>query len=374
MIHSLGPGGAESMLLELARHREAGPLDVVVVHLVGSSDTPIARAIRATGVPVLGLGLDSRWDPRAFARARGAIGTERPVVVHTHLKHADIVGGAVARRLGLPHVSTLHLIEDGVTGIGRGKRWLAGRTRRSADRVVAVSDAQRAWYVQAFSADPAQVVTVHNGVSDLVEVGDAAVAATRSQLGARDVRPVLAVNVAVMRPGKGHQDLLEAVRLLPDDSPLTVCLVGDGELRPGLEAEVAADPRLLDRVSFAGFRDDVPAVLQAADLIVHPTYADALPTSLIEALAAGLPAVATRVGGVPEVVGDSGDLVEVGDVAALSQALDAMSRDAGRRSDLSRRARARFESEYAVELWVQRLAGLYGDLVDARPDPYRISR
>ena len=81
--------------------------------------------------------------------------------------------------------------------------------------------------------------------------------------------------------------------------------------------------------------DGVPTVLQAADLLVHPTYADALPTSLIEALATGTPTIATRVGGVPEVVGDSGELVGVGDVAALTESMVALAGDPDRRHQMS---------------------------------------
>jgi glycosyltransferase involved in cell wall biosynthesis len=362
MIHSMGPGGAESMLVELARAGRTADLEVCVVHLVDDGDNRNARAVEACGVPVVNLGLRSRWDPRALRRALGAVRDFDPAVVHSHLKHADLVGGFVAHRLSLPHVSTLHLIEDRVAGMSRGKRWIAGRSRQNADRTIAVSDAQRKWYLEAFGADPAKVTTIHNGVSDPARVDGAALAAMRREWGVTESRSVLAVNIAVMRPGKGHDDLLRAVATLPESSPLVVALVCDGELRVGLEQAVARDARLASRIHFAGFRTDVPTVLQAADLLVHPTYADALPTSLIEALATGTPTIATRVGGVPEVVGDSGELVGVGDVAALTESMVALARDPDRRHEMSVRARRRFESEYDVAIWVKRLADVYAEV------------
>ncbi len=366
LIHSMGPGGAESMLVELARAGHAGGLEVCVIHLVDHDDDRNVRLVRDCGVPVVSLGLDSRWDPRAFSRALRAVRDFDPSVVHTHLKHADLVGGFVARRLSLPHVSTLHLIEDSVSGMPRGKRWIAGRARRKADRTIAVSDAQRDWYLGTFDADPARVTTVHNGVSDPGRVDDATLSALRRELGVTERRPVLAVNIAVMRPGKGHEDLLRAVAALPESSPVAMALVGDGALRNDLEREVTRDPRLADRIHFAGFRTDVPSLLQAADLLVHPTHADALPTSLIEALATGTPVIATRVGGVPEVVGDSGELFDVGDVAALTRSLEDLAADPERRRELSVRARRRFETEYDVTIWVRRLAELYAEVSHGR--------
>ncbi len=362
VIHNLQPGGAEALLVDLARSAAQAGLELSVVQLVDHPDPSTSDRLRALDVPVVSLGLSSRWDPRAFPRALRALRRLDPAVVHTHLKHADLVGGAVAHRLGVPHVSTLHLIEADVGPLGRAKRWLAGQGRRFAALTIAVSEAQREWYLASFPADPARVVTIRNGVTRPEQEAAGRLAGLREewQVGRADV---LAVNVAVMRPGKGHEDLLQAAARLPEDSCLRLVLVGDGENRASLERLVDQDPRLTGRVRFAGFRSDVATVLQAADLVVHPTHADALPTALIEALATGTPAVATRVGGVPEVVGDAGELVEVGDVAALAATMDALARDPGRREELSARARRRFDEEFDADRWARRLRERYAELL-----------
>ncbi|MDP8977772.1 MAG: glycosyltransferase family 4 protein, partial [Actinomycetota bacterium] len=136
-----------------------------VVSLVPPRDGDHVRELRDLGVPVRTLDLEGRWDPRGFARATAAVTALRPDVLHSHMKHADLVGARVAHRAGVPLVSTLHLVEDAVTPVGRVKRRLAARARmRAAAHTVTVSEALRRWYLATFGADPGRVSTVRNGV------------------------------------------------------------------------------------------------------------------------------------------------------------------------------------------------------------------
>jgi glycosyltransferase involved in cell wall biosynthesis len=360
LIHSLGPGGAEQVLVDLGRVSADVGMQMSVLSLSVGDDAGHIRALRDAGVEVESLGLSSRWDPRAFPRALDLVQRFRPDIVHTHLKHADLVGAVVSRRLRLPMVSTLHLIEDSVSGVGSAKRWLAGQARRQvADRTIAVSVAQRDWYLQAFPADPHRVVTVRNGVLPGAPLDEQQRRRLRAELGVPPGAQV-ALNIAIMRPGKGHDDLLTAVAELGDDCGLFTVLVGDGPERGRLEARVRSDPSLASRVCFAGYRPDVPAVLQAADLVVHPSHADALPTALIHALAAGLPVVATDVGGIPEVVGDgTGVLLGPRDPDGLAKAMVSVTADPGGRAAMGAAARRRFEELFHARRWAQRLLALY---------------
>lgn len=362
LIHSLAPGGAEALLIDLARAAPAAGLEIAVLPLVRTDGDRYARTLRDLGVPVPALDLPTRWDPRAFARATTRLRRWRPDVLHTHLKHADLVGAVASRLTGVPQVSTLHVIEDGSTGrtpLHRAKRRLAAAARASTARTtIAVSEAQRRWYLGAFaSADPARVVTVPNGVADPRAGRDtvAVRARTRAGLGCADGE-VLIAQVAVARPGKGHATLLEAMRRL-GDVPVRLIVAGDGPLRTELEARAAG---LGDRVRFLGHRDDVPDLLAAADVVAHPSEFDALPTALIEALAAGRPVVATRVGGLPEVVTpETGMFVPAGDPAALAAALRRLATDPWRRVTLGAAARRRFETCFDAGVWARRLTGLY---------------
>ena len=358
LIHSLAPGGAESVLVELAGAAPAAGLELTVVALSPASRSTHADALRARGVPVVELDLP-RWDPRAVPQAIAALRAFAPHVVHTHLKHADIVGGVAGRVLGVPVVSTLHVVEDAPVGtLGRFKRsaGLAVR-RRAAARTIALSSAQHRWY-QELSGSADRMVVLPNGVADPGVPDPAERDRIRAELGLRDGRP-LVVTASLMRPEKGHRLLLDAVAQLPADTCPLVALAGDGELRGDLEARVAADPALRERVAFLGYRDDVPRLLGAADLVLHPSLADALPTTLMQALAVGVPVLATDVGGIPDIVGTDAGVLVPPQPSALATALTRLLADDAARDRLGSAGRARFLDRFEAVAWADRLRGLY---------------
>lgn len=375
IIHSLGAGGAEQVLVELAAVAREGGFTMSVVALVGQADAVNAQALTNLGVPVQSLQLRTRWDPRGITRAARQVAALGPDVVHTHLKHADLVGAFAARRLGVPQVSTLHLIEEVAAGPAYAKRWVAGRVRESvAARTIAVSDAQRDWYLQNFPVNPERVVTIHNGVLPTQPAQPEARAASRASLGRGDA-DVLVANVALMRPGKGHDDLLAAIRMLPEESLLHFVLVGDGPELSRLQTVVRGDPVLSARVTFTGYRSDVPHLLGAMDMVVHPSHADALPTALIHALSAGLPIIATDVGGIPEIVGDdAGVLLPPGDPEQLGALLQVLAVDPERREAIGKAGRQRFQEHFDATVWAQHLGDLYREVVDLKSPPSRPGR
>jgi glycosyltransferase involved in cell wall biosynthesis len=367
LIHSLGSGGAEHVLVDLAKVSRRAGMDVSVVSMMRAEGARHAEELRALEVPVRSLGLASRWDPRALRRGVAVTDELQPDIVHTHLKHADLVGAHVASRLGVPLVSTLHLIEDGPTPVGRMKRRLAATVRRRhAALTIAVSDALRQWYIAEFGVPASSVLTVRNGVSAAATISAAQRTALRSELGVR-ADALLAVFVGLMRPGKGHDALLDAVERTPEDINVRYVLAGDGPLRAVLAARVRRSSRLARSVVFAGFREDVGALLQAADLLIHPSRFDALPTAVIHGLAAGLPIVASNVGGIPEIVTpDVGLLVRPEDDRSLAKAITTMARDSGMRARMGAAARRRFDQEFAAEAWAARLHTQYQTVLARR--------
>ncbi|HQU87686.1 MAG TPA: glycosyltransferase [Denitromonas sp.] len=137
-------------------------------------------------------------------------------------------------------------------------------------------------------------------------------------------------------------------------------LVGDGPLRPELEAEVAT-AGLSDVVCLAGARDDVPAIMAALDCFVLPSQAEGISNTLLEAMACGLPVIATRVGGNCELVvdGETGWLVPPEDPRALADAMSNMANDPVRRQQMSHAARARAVTQFSLEAMVDRYLALY---------------
>lgn len=375
LIHSLGPGGAEDVLVDLAKASRRTAIDVSVVSMMRAGEERHAEQLLSLGIPVRSLGMASRWDPRALRRGVAVTSELLPDIVHTHLKHADLVGAHVASRLGVPLVSTLHLIEDGPTPVGRVKRRLAAAVRRRrAALTIAVSDALRQWYLAEFGVPASQVVTVRNGVSAAAAISATQRTALRADLG---VPPgaLLAAFVGLMRPGKGHDELLDAVEQMPNNVDVRYVLAGDGPLRAVLAARVRANPLLERAVVFAGFRDDIGSLLQAADLLIHPSRFDALPTAVIHGLAAGLPIVASNVGGIPEIVTpDVGVLVRPQDRRGLAQAITTMARESAMRAQMGAAARRRFEQEFAAEAWAAKLRAQYQTVLARRDVAVRTHR
>jgi glycosyltransferase involved in cell wall biosynthesis len=188
----------------------------------------------------------------------------------------------------------------------------------------------------------------------------------RSELGL-GAQGLVAAMVSSLRPEKGHDVALDTVRALLARFPsLRLVVAGDGPLRPSLERAAAT---LGDRVVLAGYRPDILAVLDAVDVLIQPSRADAFPTAILEAMAASVPVVAADVGGIGELVRDgvTGTLVPgPPSTSAFATALAPLLEDGGRRRRLGRAGRERFEQEFTAARWVQRLREVYVEVLEER--------
>lgn len=373
VIHSLGPGGAEAVLVDLARAAQSAAIRLVVIglsdaHSEAGIDNRAVPLLREQGATVYELH-SGRYDLTATKRLAKVLRDEHVDIVHTHLKHADLVGGLAARLAGVPSVSTLHVIDIPTSRMHRlrVKAAVVGR-RFLSSAVIALSSAQRKWYAQ-YAGAAAPVVVLPNGVVEPQVTRDRS--AIRAEIGVPEDH-LLAVCASLMRPEKGHADLVEAVRLLPADVPLVVALAGDGPLLADIQSTVDADPALGQRIRILGFRGDVPDLIAAADFVVQPSLEDALPTSLISSLAGARPIVATNVGGIPDIVGPGcGSLVDSGTPAALSSGIADMATmirtDADALAATSRAARERYETHFSAGVWVENLRALYERVLRHEP-------
>lgn len=363
VLHTLGPGGAQELVVTLAGQARAAGIELSVLAL-GPAAGDVADALARLGVTVVSTELAWAGDPRAAVRALAALRALSPDVLHSHGKRADVVGAYAAGRLRCPHVSTLHLIEDAQDPLRQGVTRAAARVRqRSCARVVTVSDAQRRWYVGAFAARTAdKVVTIHNGVPAPPVPGPEERARVRAELGVPE-DAVLALALGLLRADRGHQHLIDAAALVTQRD-VHVVVAGDGPLRAVLEAQVEQRRGIGACVHFAGFRRDVGRLLAGADMVVHPSLADALPTALMHALAARRSVVASDVGGIAEIVtADCGVLVPPADPPALAAAVEALARDPHRRHEMGRAGQARFQQHFTAHAWVTSLRALYAQVL-----------
>jgi glycosyltransferase involved in cell wall biosynthesis len=305
------------------------------------------------------------WDLGAVFALRRLIRREQVSIVHTHSSVDGWVGGLAARAAGVPVVRTRHV------SIRIRRRWNPVY-RWLADRVITSGETIRSLVIGA-GVDPGRVTAIPAGV-DLGEFtgGPAGGHEVRESLGLE--RPVIG-SVAMFRGSKGHAHLLDAfVEVHARHPAARLLLVGDGIRRPWVEG-LAKDRGLGEAVVFTGFRTDVPALLAAMDcFVLASTRTEGVPQSLLQAFAAGVPVVASAIGGIPEVVkdGETGILVPPEDAAALARAIELVLSDGSGAATRARGARRLVEERFSHGASVARLLALYDEVIEgAAPRPVR---
>jgi glycosyltransferase involved in cell wall biosynthesis len=364
LIASLTWGGAEMLLSEFAAGAPAAGIELSVGFLEDRDGSPAADRLRRRGVePMLAQihgprPLLNRADHRTV---REHLEKVRPDVLHTHLGYADMLGGMGARSLGVPVVSTLHVMEWYRSlrnpSLYAKERLMSLVRRRCAARVIAVSEAARRAFLDTGWDSPERVVTVHNGIVAEPQPGAGRALRERLGIGGGDL---VATMLAVLRAGKGHDTAVAAVSRLRERFPrLRLVIAGDGPDRAEIERAAAS---LGETAVLTGHLDDVMPLLDATDVLLHPTRIDAFPTALLEAMATGVPIVASAVGGIPEIVEDgrTGVLVPAPpDSERVAAALAPLLEDVNERHRLGDGGRARFERDFTAEAWALRMRQVY---------------
>lgn len=320
-------------------------------------DESLVAQLSAAGVEVQTHGFRRLLDPRAFAALHRHFRTRPVRVIHTQLEAADAVGTLLARRLGVAAVSTQHVFDhdEGLRAAARN-RLQHLILRRLSSQTIAVSAAGRQHLVDVRGHRPDDVIVIPNGISLPPTPSDADRRMARERL---DLSPTAKVVIccAVLRPPKGIQRAIEALGRIEDAHLL---VIGDGPHRGELE-KLAVRTGVDDRVHFVGHRTDVMDILPAADVFVHPTLRDVLPTVIVEAMASKLPVVASDTGGVPELVVDgvTGTLVTPDRVDPIVAAIRSYLDEPARAETHGAAGRSRAESTFAIEAQAARLVEIY---------------
>jgi sugar transferase (PEP-CTERM/EpsH1 system associated) len=359
-VHSLAVGGLENGVVNLVNATEPMFRHVIVCM---TTEGPMRERLRP-GVEVLALGKRPGHDLPAFVRLVRTLRRIRPAVVHSR-NWAAFDAVPAARLARVPFV--VHGEHGREMSDPHGRMGRRNRARRTlaplVSRFVTVSEDLRRWLVEVVGVPPHKVTTIQNGV-DLSRFGHLERYPARLRLELSGDSVVVGT-VGRLDPVKDQAGLIRAFATLAPSHPEAVLVIaGDGPCRPAL-TRLIEDLGMASRVHLLGARPDVPAVLAAMDLFVLPSIAEGISNTILEAMASGLPVVATRVGGNPELVehGVGGALVPAQEPAALAAAMAAYLDEPGIRALHGKSSRQRAAERFGLERMCSAYAGLYRDLL-----------
>lgn len=353
-------GGAQMHIL----HCATALRDEFKIIVGVGSDGPLAERLRETGIPVhvipsLVREIDPVRDVRAVVETARLFRRVRPDLVTCHSSKAGVVGRAAARWVGAPALFTVHgwAFTEGVSE--RRRRFYVRAERmaaRWARRIICVSEYDRQLALRHGVGRLNQLVIIHNGVPDLP-------AEYRAAPGNGD--PVRLIMVARFSEQKDHLLLLRALAGLETEADFEVLFAGEGELEP--RARAAAERLgLASRVRFLGTRSDVPALLARAQVFVLVSNWEGFPLTIVEAMRAGLPVVASDVGGSREAVvdGETGFLVPRGDENMLRERLRRLLLDAELRARMGAAGYTRFRANFTLDQMLEKTKRVYYQVLE----------
>jgi len=323
--------------------------------------------VKVISMPSLVRRIDPVQDLRAFFSLWRLMIREKPAIVHTHSSKAGLLGRWAAKLACVPiivHTPHGHVFY-GHFGPLASKLFLLLEkvTAPITDRMVALTEAERNDYIEFSVSSPHKIVTIHSGVE--IERYKTAKVNAREKKTSLGLNPQALIVGAVgwLLPIKGPLYLLKAMVQIWQSIPEPeLIFVGKGELEDELRKE-ALKMGVADKVVFLGWRGDIPEIMQILDVLVLPSLNEGMGRVLVEAMAAGKPIVASRVGGIIDLVKNTknGLLVEPGDVNGLSLAIRELLMDKKMRVEMGQRGRT-MAHDFSVENMVEKIDALYSQL------------
>ncbi len=352
IVLGLNIGGLERLVLDLVRFRSR---DINPTILCLEKKGPLGEGIN--DIRIMELGKKDGFDWKLFTRIRDIAKEGRIDLIHTHNQAAHIYGSIAGLISGIPVVHTKH-------GRNRSEDRKATCLNRLCSMLsrkvvtVSVDSAQVSTVIENVPAH--KVTTIHNGID---------IDAFSSLSPSRSASPAVNIGiVARLVPDKDHLTLLRSCKILARDfSNFTLFLVGDGPLREGLQA-AAVELGIARNVRFMGFRHDVATLLRSFDIFALSSVTEGLSLTLLEAMASGIPIVATDVGGNSEVVvhGKTGFIVPAQSPEAFADKLLLLSKDSKLRVQMGNAGRKRVEEKFNIRITAKRYEALYHEIINTR--------
>ncbi|HUG19006.1 MAG TPA: glycosyltransferase family 4 protein [Planctomycetaceae bacterium] len=372
---SFHPGGRREMISNLMRRLPAFGVSCRLACLdeIGCETTELDDL---TGGEVELLGRSRTLDFGAVRKLKQICQQHEIDVIHTHDAASQLIAAllrALYRRQSPPTIMTFH------RSLGFESTRLQDRIRnrlacRNTQGVVTVSQERQAHYIRENGVNPNKVICIPNGIDVERFVPDeTSRSAIRADLGITGNETVCGA-IGHFGREKGLDLVIQAFAKLVRAEParrIRLLIVGQGTAEQTDQLKQLAAELPPERVLFLGFRKDIEACFRAFDLFVHAPHSEAFGLVVAEAMAVGLPVVATRAGGIPEIVldGETGRLVPVGDVSALAHALDETINQPDLRERWGEAGRERSREEFSLTIPAERYAKVYRAILDGNPLP-----
>lgn len=341
-----------------------------------ASNGLFADMLRKAGVEVVEANMSSKHNVLLIPRLAKFMKQRGISVVHTHGPRSNFFGRIAARLAGVPViVSTVALT------IGRESYADVSKFRRSTyllidkltsvyvNRFLVLSELHRDALAADYDIAPGRIRKIYNGI-ELAEydANEDNGRAVRRELGIDSSSPIVGFIGRLVQKQKGLPFLLQAAAKVKAVFPNgNFLIVGDGPLKAELES-LANDLNIFENCFFTGFREDIPDILSAIDMLVMSSLYEGMPMVILEAMAASKPVIATRVGGIPELVkdGETGILVPPKDVDALADNIIALLKNKDKAQQMGLAGRKRVQESFDVKTMVKKTEAVYGELLKRR--------
>jgi glycosyltransferase involved in cell wall biosynthesis len=354
-------GGTEQMLLRLLSKLNREKFTVCICSLIGHGR--LTEACKRLGYEAWNLKFTSPLHIDKVIWLYRLCRSERIQLIHAYGLRADTVGRFVA------HVSGVPVIVSSIRGPDEQRRWfhvwLDRLTARWVDLFISNSEAGRKSRIRRERFAPEKIVTILNGIEFPLPASPADVHALREKYGvSEDAYPIVGI-IANVRPMKGHRDVIAALPALRSRFP-RICMLCVGRDDSGGEIQRTAKERgVLESMKFLGYQEATQEILALSTVFLLPSYWEGCPASILEAMAAGVPVVATRVGGIPEIVEDhkTGLLIPPKDPDAICQAIIWISENPREVEVMVRGAKQQVAERFSLERMVSNIEETYERLL-----------
>jgi len=369
IINNLTVGGAEKLLLSTVKRLNKEKYDITVCPMF--KENALLNDFQRTGVKVRCLNMYNKRDIRGLFKLYQFFKSHKIDIVHTHLLEADTFGRFAAIWAKVPIIiTTTHSVDSWKLNNRRFRTKFRLFLNRIADKhsnaIITVSDYIKNYLIEHEKTDPKKIHVIKNGIEIQKN--------KKPSIDKHKQETIVLGCVGRLFEEKGFGYLLRAFKKAQNQHPnLKLLIAGDGPLRAELE-KLAYELGVSSDTEFMGVLDDIPTFLNKLDIFVLSSIQEGIPLGLLEAMAAGKPIVATKVGGIPEVVdnGSDGILVAAANVAELNEAIVSLIQDERKRKEMGRNARRKVVDFFNLDKAVRQLEDLYEKLLENQSIPSTI--